>query len=283
MRAKSGQPALANKAKSLKQLDRLGVTFHRAALGSLEAALQERRPRASPSPQDDGAGDARPIVGRHHRNDERFGGQLMKRNNRSRPPAMLKQPRQNAGRSKPEGGGFRVEAVFRKLPPIAQSEPRHDRTNIVQHGCSSPFATVNYKMSLCFDPARLARGVRGARVDLRIRSKPRAQAFPQSCAAARAHNRQARCALRAMVDSGARRRRSSPQGLTRYMSARFFMRPVTDLGELMTKDSYRASMRPLVLTAAWFTFLASAAFAWADIESHKPLRPTASHAIVAPL
>jgi hypothetical protein len=43
--------------------------------------------------------------------------------------------------------------------------------------------------------------------------------------------------------------------------------PVTDLGELMTTDSYRAAMRPLVLTVAWFAFLAGAAFAWAAIES----------------
>ncbi len=46
--------------------------------------------------------------------------------------------------------------------------------------------------------------------------------------------------------------------------------PVTDLGELMTTDSYRAAMRPLMLTVAWFAFLAIAAFAWAAIESQTP-------------
>jgi hypothetical protein len=46
--------------------------------------------------------------------------------------------------------------------------------------------------------------------------------------------------------------------------------PVTDLGELMTTDSYRTGMRPLVLTVAWFAFLACTAFAWAAIESQPP-------------
>lgn len=46
--------------------------------------------------------------------------------------------------------------------------------------------------------------------------------------------------------------------------------PVTDLGELMTTDSYRAAMRPLMLTVAWFAFLAVAAFAWATIENQTP-------------
>jgi hypothetical protein len=43
--------------------------------------------------------------------------------------------------------------------------------------------------------------------------------------------------------------------------------PVTDLGELMTTESYRAASRPLLLTLAWFVFLAGAAFAWAAIET----------------
>jgi hypothetical protein len=43
--------------------------------------------------------------------------------------------------------------------------------------------------------------------------------------------------------------------------------PVTDLGELMTTESYRTAVRPLVLTVAWFVFLAGAAFAWAAIEN----------------
>ncbi len=38
----------------------------------------------------------------------------------------------------------------------------------------------------------------------------------------------------------------------------------------MTTDSYRAAMRPLMLTVAWFAFLAVAAFAWANIESQTP-------------
>jgi hypothetical protein len=51
------------------------------------------------------------------------------------------------------------------------------------------------------------------------------------------------------------------------------MRPVTDLGELMTTDSYRAAVRPLALTVAWFVFLAGAAFAWAAMENQQ--RPSA--------
>jgi hypothetical protein len=38
----------------------------------------------------------------------------------------------------------------------------------------------------------------------------------------------------------------------------------------MTTDSYRAAVRPLVLTVAWFAFLAGAAFAWAAIENQQP-------------
>ena len=39
----------------------------------------------------------------------------------------------------------------------------------------------------------------------------------------------------------------------------------------MTTDSYGAAVRPLVLTAVWFAFLACAAFAWAAIENdHLP-------------
>jgi methionine-rich copper-binding protein CopC len=38
----------------------------------------------------------------------------------------------------------------------------------------------------------------------------------------------------------------------------------------MTTDSYRAAMRPLMFTVAWFAFLAAAAFAWANIESQTP-------------
>lgn len=43
--------------------------------------------------------------------------------------------------------------------------------------------------------------------------------------------------------------------------------PVTDLGELMTTESYRAASRPLLLTLAWFAFLAGAAFLWAAMEA----------------
>ncbi|MBL9095783.1 MAG: hypothetical protein JNK07_02560 [Alphaproteobacteria bacterium] len=35
----------------------------------------------------------------------------------------------------------------------------------------------------------------------------------------------------------------------------------------MTTESYRAASRPLLLTLAWFVFLAGAAFAWAAIET----------------
>jgi hypothetical protein len=35
----------------------------------------------------------------------------------------------------------------------------------------------------------------------------------------------------------------------------------------MTTESYRTAVRPLVLTVAWFVFLAGAAFAWAAIEN----------------
>ena len=38
----------------------------------------------------------------------------------------------------------------------------------------------------------------------------------------------------------------------------------------MATDSYRTAMRPLVLTVAWFAFLAGAAFAWAAIENQPP-------------
>ena len=34
----------------------------------------------------------------------------------------------------------------------------------------------------------------------------------------------------------------------------------------MTSKSYRAASRPLLITVAWFVFLAGAAFAWAAIE-----------------
>jgi hypothetical protein len=37
----------------------------------------------------------------------------------------------------------------------------------------------------------------------------------------------------------------------------------------MTTDSYGAAMRPLLLTAVWFAFLACAAFAWAAVESDR--------------
>jgi 1,4-dihydroxy-2-naphthoate octaprenyltransferase len=56
-------------------------------------------------------------------------------------------------------------------------------------------------------------------------------------------------------------------------------RPVTDLGELMTTDSYRAAMRPLMLTVAWFAFLAGTAFAWAAIESQPPAPQSAKPAV----
>jgi hypothetical protein len=42
----------------------------------------------------------------------------------------------------------------------------------------------------------------------------------------------------------------------------------------MTTDSYGAAMRPLVLTAVWFAFLACAAFAWAAIEDDRAPQPT---------
>jgi hypothetical protein len=38
----------------------------------------------------------------------------------------------------------------------------------------------------------------------------------------------------------------------------------------MTTDSYRGAMRPLLLTVAWFAFLAGAAFAWAALETRQP-------------
>jgi hypothetical protein len=41
-------------------------------------------------------------------------------------------------------------------------------------------------------------------------------------------------------------------------------------GKLMTTDSYRGAMRPLLLTVAWFAFLAGAAFAWAALETRQP-------------
>lgn len=52
--------------------------------------------------------------------------------------------------------------------------------------------------------------------------------------------------------------------------------PVTDLGELMTTDSTRAALRPLMLTVAWFAFLAGAAFAWAAIERQEAAAPPAA-------
>lgn len=64
--------------------------------------------------------------------------------------------------------------------------------------------------------------------------------------------------------------------LAEATTARYTHRPlrgraVTDLGELMTTDSYRAAVRPLLLTAAWFAFLACAAFAWAAaVEAPRP-------------
>jgi hypothetical protein len=38
----------------------------------------------------------------------------------------------------------------------------------------------------------------------------------------------------------------------------------------MTTDAYRSAMRPLLLTVAWFAFLAGAAFAWAALETKRP-------------
>lgn len=38
----------------------------------------------------------------------------------------------------------------------------------------------------------------------------------------------------------------------------------------MATDSYRGAMRPLLLTVAWFAFLAGAAFAWAALETRQP-------------
>lgn len=35
----------------------------------------------------------------------------------------------------------------------------------------------------------------------------------------------------------------------------------------MTTESYREASRPLLLTVAWFVFLAGAAFAWAAVET----------------
>lgn len=47
----------------------------------------------------------------------------------------------------------------------------------------------------------------------------------------------------------------------------------------MTSDAYRAAVRPLVLTVAWFAFLAGAAFAWAAIEGHAESPPAPKPAI----
>jgi len=55
---------------------------------------------------------------------------------------------------------------------------------------------------------------------------------------------------------------------------------VTDLGELMTTDSYRAAVRPLMLTVAWFAFLAGTAFAWAAIEGQQSKTPPSTKPVV---
>ena len=47
----------------------------------------------------------------------------------------------------------------------------------------------------------------------------------------------------------------------------------------MTTNSYRAAMRPLMLTVAWFAFLACAAFAWAAIEGQPPTPQTVKPAV----
>jgi len=74
------------------------------------------------------------------------------------------------------------------------------------------------------------------------------------------------CFAAVMSDSRARLR-------SRYISAARLSRPVTDLGELMTTESRRAAARPLLLTAAWFAFLAATAFAWAAIENQPSPAP----------
>jgi len=48
----------------------------------------------------------------------------------------------------------------------------------------------------------------------------------------------------------------------------------------MTTDSYRAAMRPLMLTVAWFAFLAGAAFAWAAIEGQPGKTPPSAKPVV---
>jgi hypothetical protein len=55
--------------------------------------------------------------------------------------------------------------------------------------------------------------------------------------------------------------------------------PVTDFGGLMTTNSYRAAMRPLMLGVVWFAFLAGAAFAWAAIEGQTPAPQSAKPAV----
>jgi hypothetical protein len=74
------------------------------------------------------------------------------------------------------------------------------------------------------------------------------------------------CFAGCMPDSLARFR-------SRYKEAAQLSRPVTDLGELMTTESRRAAVRPLLLTAAWFAFLAATAFAWAAIENQQSPAP----------
>jgi hypothetical protein len=58
-----------------------------------------------------------------------------------------------------------------------------------------------------------------------------------------------------------------------YIPAALFCALSPIWGKLMTTESYRAAMRPLMFTVIWFAFLAAAAFAWASIEDRQPQSP----------
>jgi hypothetical protein len=195
---------------------------------------------------------------------------------------MGEHARENSGRRERQRRRLDVESVRRKLARITRPKPAQNRSNVVEHASAASLATVNNKS----------------------RSRPKIRCSRRACemthpsvrnpfsryrreTSGRGCGRRRRIAATAVFF--VQRLRKGLNGSTRAAKSQCAIRAraprlrrigVTDLGELMATDSYRAAVRPLVLTVAWFAFLAGAAFAWAAIEGQQSKTPPSAKPVV---